>query len=109
MSWLSSTRREVERQLDRYHDNDIHAAMLRDELEDLTGMYFSPDALADHIRECGAISDQLAHPEGYYDLYDVERTRRALIGVRADDAEAKTATMVARIIAAREIERGLLG
>jgi hypothetical protein len=73
------------------------------------GLYFSPDAVAAYVREVQAVADELIGGLPGFRLDDVESARVALIGVRATPDESKAATMVARLIAAREIERGLLG
>ena len=109
MSWKSATRRKGENLLGDYDDEMIGAANLAGELEELTGLYFSPDAVAAYVREVQAVADELIGGLPGFRLDDVESARVALIGVRATPDESKAATMVARLIAAREIERGLLG
>lgn len=109
MSWKSETRRKVENLLGDYDDEMIGEANLAGELEELTGLYFAPDAVAAYIREVQAVADELIGGLPGFHLDDVESARVALIGVRATPDESKAATMVARLIAAREIERGLLG
>ena len=105
MSWKSETRRKVENLLDA----EVGDANLAGELEELKGLYFSPDAVAAYVREVQAVADELIGGLPGFRLDDVESARVALIGVRATPDESKAATMVARLIAAREIERGLLG
>ena len=109
MSWKSATRRKVENLLDAYDVVEVGAANLAGELEELTGLYFAPDAVAAYIREVQAVADELIGGLPGFHLDAVESARRELIGVRATPDESKAATMVARLIAAREIERGLLG
>ena len=46
MSWKSETRRKVENLLDA----EVGDANLAGELEELTGLYFSPDAVAAYVR-----------------------------------------------------------
>lgn len=111
MSWKSETRRRVENLLDAYHDETIGAANLAGELYEVGGLYVMPDRLADYIEELGTVAAELnGGPPGFM-LDAVKSARSDFLGtppaLRAD-ANLEMSE-IARIIAAREIERGLLG
>ncbi len=95
--------------LDRYEDEALNDANLAGDVERVTGLYFSPSALADYIREVGAVADELIGGPFGFKFDDVEAARRQLVGVRSTSDEQKQVTRLARVIAVREIERGLLG
>jgi hypothetical protein len=100
--------RESPRRLRR---RDDRAANLAGELYELGGLYVMPDRLADYIEELGTVAAELnGGPPGFM-LNAVKSARSDFLGtppaLRAD-ANLEMSE-IARIIAAREIERGLLG
>jgi hypothetical protein len=117
MSWKSETRRKVEDLLDRLaNGEDGHA-----NIAGRAGRAERPSLFdRSRVREMSTIfADGLSLSEDYGMelLHAVKREmfgstmwspRVAPIGVRATPDESKAATMW-RVIAAREIERGLLG
>ncbi len=110
MSWKSATRRRVENLLDAYADETIGAANLAGELYELGGLYVMPDRLADYIEELGTVAAELnGGPPGF--MLDAVKSARSDFLDALDVAWHDGAMMseIARIIAAREIERGLLG
>ncbi len=110
MSWKSETRRKVENLLDAYHDETIGAANLAGDLYELGGLYVMPARLADYIEELGTVAAELnGGPPGFM-LDAVKSARTDFLGAPSTDSAANIVTSeIARIIAAREIERGLLG
>ena len=110
MSWKSATRRRVENLLDAYADETIGAANLAGELYELGGLYVMPDRLADYIEELGTVAAELnGGPPGFM-LDAVKSARSDFLGTLSrSDAANLEMSEIARIIAAREIERGLLG
>ena len=95
--------------LDQYDAEKLNDANLAGDVERVTGLYVSPSALADYIREVGAVADELIGGPFGFKFDGVEAARRQLVGVRSTRDEQTRATRLARVIAVREIERGLLG
>ena len=119
MSWKSETRRKVENLLDDYHDETIGAANLAGELEEAAQIAVDVDSLADYVTELGSYAK---HISGYMLAVQIDRDHirgmrdELLVGSWVGVSSAEDAgeavgrcRFVLNVIAAREIERGLLG
>lgn len=116
MSWKSETRRKVEFMLDVYAAGNIGDANLTAGLAEVIDTELSDTELStrctmDFVRACGDLAGHLkpgillSHAQGRYLAALDNMIPRPLV-----DAEAKERIeFLCRVIAAREIERGLLG
>ena len=111
MSWKSETRRKVEFMLDVYAAGNIGDANLTAELAEVIDTELSTRCTMDFVRACGDLAGHLkpgillSHAQGRYLAALDNMIPRPLV-----DADAKERIeFLCRVIAAREIERGLLG
>ena len=119
MSWKSETRRKVEDALDRYAAGAVGNENLAGELEGAAQIAVDVYSLADYVTELGAYAK---HISGYMLAVQIDRDHirgmrdellaESWVGVSsAEDAGEAVGRcrFVLDVIAAREIERGLLG